>query len=246
MLKGMAVIAVLMMTGAARGQAIPDSGIRFKGTCSGTWAIADHSPIPDAHPIKCDSLIVMQVQGHAVVAISNGDPNAPVLEFTGNLFNVVSGISQAFDPYMGAVTSAFTIAGVAWGDGKWQGVKAPPQMINDSAGRGCYFHFSQGQDWNQLTEVECELILGVSMSSSDWHRATVTFKAAREFTVDGQKVSVEFGTHGANSFRTEFAQTTINGTCGMGIYQTTDGALRHAEPGSAIERLFQTVCYKSK
>jgi hypothetical protein len=99
-----------------------------------------------------------------------------------------------------------------------------------------------GQGWDQLTEVECELIMDTQNHRP--RRATVTFKTERKFTVDGRQVSVEFSAKGANSFHAKLDQMDINGTCGLGIYQTADGVLRHVEPGSPIERLFQVVCYK--
>jgi hypothetical protein len=240
MLKVLIAIAVLMMTGAARG---PDLPLSFKGSCTGNQTdVKDLSAIQNTPAIKCDSATVFQINGRTAVALTIGAPDNIVLMFAGDLSD--NRITQPFDPYFGPILSFFPISAVNWGDGTQMPIHANEHMDpNETAGRSCAFHFT-GQGWGQLSEIECELI--VDTPNHRPRHATATFKTVRAFNFDGQQVQVEFGTHGANSFRTEFNQTQINGTCGMNIYQTTDGALRHAEPGSAIERLFQTVCYKSK
>jgi hypothetical protein len=241
----MVVIAVLMMAGAAWGQTptqdqIPSTGLMFKGTCVGNHTEPDGTVYPEAHAIDCDSLIVMTVKGHTLISMSNGDPSKPVFMFAGVLAAVNT--IQHFDPYFGPVGSLFPIDLVSWGEGAQP---TPvhidnPAYANDSTDRGCYFHFD-GQGWNNLTEVGCDLIMGTKIGTK---RVTVTFKTERKFTVDGQQVSVEFGTHGFNSFRTEWDQTKINGTCGAGVYQTPDGVLRQVKPGSSMDHLFQVICYK--
>jgi hypothetical protein len=237
-------LVALVLTGTAWGQGA-QLPLTYKGACSGTQTdIHDMSAIQDTPAIKCDSLIVMQMKGHTSVSFSNGDLANPVLAFSGDLSEVHSGIPQPFDPYMGPITSFFAIDSVLWGDGSpVEHIKAADNMTGTdaTAGRVCLFHFI-GEGWGQMDEVECELV--VDTQNHRPRRATVTFKTERKFTVEGREISVEYAVHGANSFRTKLDQMEIDGTCGLGIYQTADGALRHVEPGSPIDRLFQVVCYK--
>jgi hypothetical protein len=72
----------------------------------------------------------------------------------------------------------------------------------------------------------------------------VTFRVARQFTVDGKQISVDYGAQGANSFHVLFDGQQIAGTCGADLYQAEDGVLRHTQPGTPIARLFKAVCYK--
>jgi hypothetical protein len=89
--------------------------------------------------------------------------------------------------------------------------------------------------------VECELFMDTPNHRP--RRVTVTFRTERKFTVDGQQISVEYGVQGIRSFYAVFNQMKIEGSCGIGLYQI-DGVLKHTEPGTPIERLFQAVCYK--
>jgi hypothetical protein len=224
-------------SGAAWGQ--NDLPLQFKGSCVGSQTdVHDLSVIQNTLAIKCDSLVVAQVNGHIVVSFSNGDPNKPVLMFSGDLLTVNT--DTHFDPYLGPAISAFPIDHVLWGDG------SPVRSVRAGAwdklgARGCYFHFI-GQGWGQLSMVECELAT-MDTPSHRPRRVTVTFRTERQFTVDGQQISVEYGAQGAKSFNVVFNQMKIDGTCGAGLYQI-DGVLKHTEPGTPIGRLFQAVCYK--
>jgi hypothetical protein len=236
-MKKLAVAILFLVVGAAWGQ--NDLPLAYRGTCIGNQTdVNDLSPVPNTPAIKCDSLLVMQTDGHTVVSFSNGDPASPVLMFSGDLLTVAT--DRNFDPYMGPVTSAFPIDRVLWGDGKpamsVQAARNPDKL----AGKGCYFHFT-GQGWGQLSMVECELVVGTPDHRP--RRVTATFKRERRFTVDGQQISVEYGYRGANSFLVVFNQMKIDGTCGLGLFQI-GGVLKHVDPGTPIERLFQTVCYK--
>jgi hypothetical protein len=234
----------LALAGTAWGQT-------YKGNCEGTQSDShDLAAIPNTPAIKCDYLSVVEKDGHtSAIFFRNGSDN-PALAFTGNLAQVNSGTLQPSDPYIGPITSFFPIATVLWGDGSpLMQVHAPAQFTRADAasGRGCYFHHL-GQ---QLTEVECTLSL-FDKNYSRYRRATVTFKTERDFTVDGQQISVEYGVDG---FHTKLGKLEIQGTCGLGTYQTyvplrapltrvmLDGILRHVVPGTPIERVFQVVCY---
>ncbi len=240
-MKQLAVLVLLTIAGAASGQnaQLP---LTFKGVCRGSQTdIKDLSAIQNTPAVKCDSLIIMQIKDHTMVSFSNGDPANPVLAFVGDLME--NHISQPFDPYLGAVGSFFAIDGVLWGDGSPMAhVHSAEHMTGTDAlsGRICDFHFN-GQGWDHLTEVECEL--RVDTPNHRPRQVTTTFKSERKFTVDGKEISVEYGVRGANSFYVEFNQMKIEGTCGLGLYQI-GGVLKHTEPGTPIARLFQTVCYK--
>jgi hypothetical protein len=236
-MKKLAVVVLLMVTGAAWGQ--NDKPLNFKGTCVGSQTdIHDLSAIQNTAAIKCNSLVVMQIDGHTVVSFSNGDPDNPVLMFSGDLLTVYP--DKHFDPYLGPTSSAFPIDRVLWGDGNPAMSVQAGQHLDKLAGRGCYFHFT-GQGWGQLSMVECELAMDTPNHRP--RRVTVTFRTERKFAVDGQQISVEYGARGASSFYVVFNQMKIEGTCGIGLYQI-DGVLKHTEPGTPIERLFQAVCYK--
>jgi hypothetical protein len=236
-MKRLIVLAGLMVAGAAWGQ--NNLPLTFKGTCVGSQTdIHDLSAIQATPAIKCDALTVMQIDGHTVASFSNGDPKNPVLMFSGDLFAVNA--NQPFDPYMGPIGSAFPIDHVLWGDGTPVVSVHAAEHSDKLAERACYFHF-MSQGWAQLSEVECEL--AVDTPNHRPRRVTVTFKAERKFTVDGQPISVEYGTHGANSFYVVFNGLKIDGTCGAGLYQI-DGVLKRTEPDTPIAHLFKAVCYK--
>ncbi len=226
-----------MVAGAAWGQ--NDLPLNFKGTCVGSQTdIHDLSAIQNTPAIKCDSLVVMQFDGHTAVSFSNGDPDNPVLMFSGALLTVYP--DKHFDPYLGPISSAFPIDHVLWGDGNRAMSVQAGDHLDKLAARGCYFHFT-GQGWGQLSRVECELVTDTPQRRP--RRVTVTFTTERKFTVDGQRISVEYSVRGANSFYVVFNQVNIEGSCRIGLYQI-DGVLKHTEPGTPIERLFQAVCYK--
>jgi hypothetical protein len=240
-MKQLVVAVLLTIAGTALGQGA-QLPLTFKGACKGNQTdIKDLSPIRDTPAVKCDSMLIMQIKGHTVVSFSNGDPTNPVLAFAGDLTE--NHISQPFDPYIGPVLSFFAIDDVVWGDGgPMAKVQAAEHMTGTDAlvGRVCDFHFN-GQGWDHLTEVECELTV-----DGPNHRpryVATTFKAERQFTVDGKQISVEYGIRGANSFFVEFNKMKIEGTCGLGLYQI-NGDLKHVETGTPIDRLFQIVCYK--
>jgi hypothetical protein len=236
-MKKLAVALLLMVAETAWGQ--NNLPLQFKGICDGTQTdIRDLSAIQDTPAIKCNALVVTQVNGHTVVSFSNGDPNKPVLSFSGDLLTVNT--AQPFDPYVGPVGSAFPIDYVLWGDGTPAVSVQAGEHSDKLAGRGCYFHFI-GQGWNQLSMVECEL--AVDTSNHRPRRVTVTFRPERKFTVDGQQISVEYGARGGGSFYVVFNGMRIDGTCGVGLYQI-GGVLKHTEPGTPIGRLFKVVCYK--
>ena len=232
-------LAVVLLT--AVGTALGQSGLplQFKGICDGTQTdIRDRSAIQETPAIKCNSIVIAQINGHTVVSFSNADPQKPILMFSGDLLTLNTG--QLSDPYIGPVSSALPIDQVLWDDG------TPPISVEANAHgdklakRACYFHFL-GQGWNQLSMVECDL--AVEVPNDRPRRVTVTFRPERRFTVDGQQVTVEYGTRGANSFQAMFSGLHIDGTCGAGLYQT-DGVLKHVQPGTSIARLFRAVCYK--
>jgi hypothetical protein len=236
-MKKLAVVVLLMVAGAAWGQ--NDLPLQFKGTCAGYQTdIHDLSAVQNTPAIKCDSLVVMQSNGHTVVSFSNGDPDKPVLAFTGDLLTVTS--NKFFDPYLGPIGSAFPIDRVLWGDGNPAMSVHAGEHMDKLEARGCYFHFT-GQGWGQLSRVECELAMDTPNHRP--RHVTVTFTTERKFTVDGQQISVEYGVRGANSFYVVFNQMKIEGACGAGLYQM-GGVLKHTEPGTPIARLFQAVCYK--
>jgi hypothetical protein len=236
-MKKFAVVILLMVTGAAWGQ--NDLPLKFKGTCAGSQNdIHDLSAIQNTPAIKCDSLVVTQIDGHTVVSFSNGDPNNPVLIFSGDLFTVNA--DKHFDPYLGPISSALPIDRVLWGDGNPAVSVHAGEHSDKLAGRGCYFRFT-GQGWSQLSMVECELVTDTPNHRP--RRVTVTFRTERQFIVDGQQISVEYGARGASSFYVVFNQMKIDGTCGVGLYQI-GGVLKHTEPGTPIAHLFQVVCYK--
>ena len=113
-MKKLAVVLLLMVAGTAWGQ--NDLPLQFKGICYGTQTdIRDLSAIQDTPAIKCNALVVAQINGHTVLSFSNGDPDKPVLMFSGDLLTVNT--AQPFDPYLGPVSSAFPIDHVLWGDG---------------------------------------------------------------------------------------------------------------------------------
>jgi hypothetical protein len=236
-MKKLAVVFLMMVASAAWGQnGLP---LQFKGTCAGYQTdIHDLSAIQNTPAITCDSLLVMQIDGHTVVSFSKGDPHNPVLAFTGDPLTVTS--DKHFDPYLGPVSSAFAIDRVLWGDGNPAMSVHAGEHLDKLEARGCYFHFT-GQGWNQLSRVECELAMDTP--SHRPRRVNVTFTTERNFTVDGKQISVVYGVRGANSFYVVFNQMKIEGTCGTGLYQI-GGVLKHTEPGTPIARLFQTVCYK--
>lgn len=236
-MKRLAVELLLMVAGAAWGQ--NDLPLQFKGTCNGTQTdIRDLSAIPDTPAIKCNGLVVAEINRHTVVSFSNGDPSKPILMFSGDLLAVNT--AQPFDPYIGPISSAFPIEQVLWGDGTPAVSVQAGEHSGKLAGRGCYFHFI-GQGWKQLSMVECEL--AVDAPNHRPRRVTVTFTPERKFTVDGQQITVEYGAQGANSFDVVFNGLKIDGTCRVGLYQI-DGVLKHTEPGTPIARLFRAVCYK--
>lgn len=212
--------------------------LQFNGICNGNQTnIRDLSAIQDTPAIRCNALVIAQINGHTVVSFSNGDPNKPVLMFSGDLHNVNT--TPPFNPYLGAVRSEFTIDHVLWGDGTPAVSVHSADHSDNPGGRGCYFHFI-GQGWNQLGMVECELV--VDTPNHRPRRVTVTFRPERKFTVDRQQISVEYGIRGANDFYTVFNGLKIDGTCRVGLYQI-DGVLKHVEPGTPIAHLFKTVCY---
>jgi hypothetical protein len=236
-MKKLAVLVLLMTFGSAWGQ--NDLPLQFRGACAGTQTDThDLSAIQNTPAIKCDSLVIMQMDGHTVASFLNGDPKNPILVFSGDLLTVNA--DNHFDPYLGPVSSAFPIDRVLWGDGNPAVSVQPGEHADKLSGRGCYFHFT-GQGWSQLSLVECELI--VDTANHRPRRVTLAFRTERKFTVDGQKISVEYGARGFNSFYVVFNQMKIEGSCGVGLYQI-GGVLKHTEPGTPIARLFQTVCYK--
>lgn len=236
-MKRLVAIALLIVAKAAWGQ--NDLPLTFTGICVGTQTdIHDLSAIQATPAIKCDALTVMQLNSHTVVSFSNGDPKNPVLMFSGDLFTVNA--NQPFDPYMGPIASAFPIDHVLWGDGTPTVSVHAEEHSDKLADRGCYFHFTS-QGWAQLSEVQCEL--AVDTPNHRPRRVTVTFKTERKFTVNGQAISVEYGTHGADSFHVVFNGLKIDGTCGPDLYQI-DGVLKHTESGTPIAHLFKAVCYK--
>jgi hypothetical protein len=117
-------------------------------------------------PISCDSVIVWpkansNAKGETLISFTNGDPNKPVLGFTGV---PVDGDGPLFFP-----------DGVYLGDGK------PPIEI-DSHGNGqtCRFYFTDHgaftQGWeNRLTTIEC----GVRVKRADGHLVSVDVKFHR-------------------------------------------------------------------
>ena len=86
--------------------------------------------------------------------------------------------------------------------------------------------------------VECDL--AVDTPNHRPRRVRVTFRTARQFTVDGKQISVEYNARG---FHVLFDGQKIDGTCGVDLYQAEDGVLRHVQPGTPIARLFKVVCY---
>lgn len=230
------LMLMVMTAGIALGQS--DLPISFKGACEGTQTdVRDLSAIQNTPAIKCDSIVVMQNDGHTVVSFSNGNPAQPVLMFSGDLLDVST--DTHFDPYLGQIRFAFPIDRVLWGDGSPAMSIQAGEHMDKLSGRGCYFHFI-GQGWSQLRMVECELVTGTA--SHRPRRVTVTFKVGRDFTVDGKQIAVQYGVRGAKSFHTVFNGMEIEGSCGIGLYQI-GGVLEHTEPGTPIARLFQTVCY---
>jgi len=234
----LAVVLLLMVVGTAWAQ--DDLPLQFKGACNGTQTdIRDLSAIQDTPAIKCDALTVMQKGSETIASFSNGDPTKPVLAFTGELFTVRAN-QLSVDPYQGPIGLAFPIDHVLWGDGTPAVSIHSAENVDKMGGRGCYFHFI-AQGWAQLTTVECEL--AVDTPNHRPRRVQVTFRITRQFTVDGKQISVEYGARGANSFYVVFNGMKIDGTCRVGLYQI-GGVLKHIEPGTPIERLFQAVCYK--
>ncbi len=239
MMKKLAVVLLLMMAGTAWGQS--DLPLTYKGTCTGNQTdIHDWSAIQDTPAIKCDALTVMQKGSETIASFSNGDSTKPVLAFTGELFTVRAN-QLSVDPYQGPIGLAFPIDHVLWGDGTPAVSIHSAENVDKMGDRGCYFHFL-AQGWTQLTTVECEL--AVDTPNHRPRRVQVTFRIARQFTVDGKQISVEYGAHGANSFYVLFDGLKIAGTCGADVYQAEDGVLRHMQPGTPIARLFKAVCYK--
>jgi len=237
-MKKLAAVLLLMMGGTAWGQS--DLPLTYKGTCTGNQTdIHDLSAIQDTPAIKCDALTVMQKGSETMASFSNGDPTKPVLAFTGELFTVRAS-QLSVDPYQGPIGLAFPIDHVLWGDGTPAAAIHPAENVEKMGGRGCYFHFI-AQGWKQLAMVECEL--AVDTPNHRPRRIQVTFRIARQFTVDGKQISVEYGARGANSFYVVFNGMKIDGTCGVGLYQI-GGVLKHTEPGTPIARLFKAVCYK--
>jgi hypothetical protein len=235
----LAVVLFLMVAGSAWGQDVLP--LQFKGVCKGTQTdIRDLSAIQDTPATKCDALTIMQKGSETIASFSNGDPTKPVLAFTGELFTVRTN-QLSVDPYQGPIGLAFPIDHVLWGDGTPAVSIHPAENVDKMGGRGCYFHFI-AQGWAQLTTVECEL--AVDTPNHRPRRIQVTFRIARQFTVDGKQISVEYGARGANSFHVLFDGLKIDGTCGADLYQAEDGVLRHTQPGTPIARLFKVVCYK--
>lgn len=235
----LAVVLFLMVAGSAWGQDVLP--LQLKGVCKGTQTdIRDLSAIQDTPAIKCDALTIMQKGSETIASFSNGDPTKPVLAFTGELFTVRTN-QLSVDPYQGPIGLAFPIDHVLWGDGTPAVSIHPAENVDKMGDRGCYFHFI-AQGWAQLTTVECEL--AVDTPNHRPRRIQVTFRIARQFTVDGKQISVEYGARGANSFHVLFDGLKIDGTCGADLYQAEDGVLRHTQPGTPIARLFKVVCYK--
>jgi hypothetical protein len=235
----LAVVLFLMVAGSAWGQDVLP--LQFKGVCKGTQTdIRDLSAIQDTPATKCDALTIMQKGSETIASFSNGDPTKPVLAFTGELFTVRTN-QLSVDPYQGPIGLAFPIDHVLWGDGTPAVSIHPAENVDKMGDRGCYFHFI-AQGWAQLTTVECEL--AVDTPNHRPRRIQVTFRIARQFTVDGKQISVEYGARGANSFHVLFDGLKIDGTCGADLYQAEDGVLRHTQPGTPIARLFKVVCYK--
>ncbi|WP_158788096.1 hypothetical protein [Granulicella sp. L46] len=236
-MKTLFAVLFLIVAGTTWGQ--NDLPLQFKGTCDGTQTdIRDLSAVQNTPAVKCDALVIAQMNGHTVLSFSNGDPSNPVLLFSGDLITVNT--SLPFDPYIGPLSTAFPIDRVLWGDGTPAVSVHAGEHSDKFDGRGCYFHFID-KGWGQLGMVECELI--VEGPNHRPRRVTVTFTPERKFTVDGREISVKYGVRGANSFYALFNGMKIDGTCKVWLYQI-DGALKHVQPGTPIADLFKTVCYK--
>jgi hypothetical protein len=251
-----ALVALLLMGTAsahAQGQSALPAGMSFayslKGTCSGiiTEQRNDRTDVVRDRPFKCDSVAIMQLKDHTVLAFSNGDPDKITFSIAG---------VRPVTPRGGA--DYFTSDLVGW---------ESENMVPSGGDGGCVFYF-RGQPafspgWEtHMSGIKCNVAYTyLGGTKHMW----VIFGGDVSYTIGGQQFTVNFTPSGRQGvtynpsirWNTEFRARSEGmdfwGMCGVGGYReiTIDPGAWDARPdgpmltivrGGLIDQVFKEVC----